>query len=80
MEKTIPIGGNSYGLGLLQVDTGCGAAWGHNGVVPSYSSWALASRDGKHVAVLLATTRAFPNSPGFEAALNGVAATAFCDR
>jgi D-alanyl-D-alanine carboxypeptidase len=80
MEQTIPIGGNSYGLGLLEVDTACGAAWGHNGIVAGYSSWAVASRDGKHEAVVLSTTRAFPSSSGFQETLDALAATAFCDR
>jgi D-alanyl-D-alanine carboxypeptidase len=80
METTVPInsGVNSYGLGLIHVVTTCGAAWGHNGIVPGYSSWAISSPDGKRQAVVLASSRAFPNAADYEAAINALAQTAFC--
>ncbi len=67
-------------LGLLDVSTPCGEAWGHNGIVPGYASWALSSRDGKRQAIVLATARTFPLSPDYEAAVNDVASSAFCHR
>ena len=80
METTRPInsGPNGYGLGLIHVVTSCGRAWGHNGIVPGYSSWAMSSPDGKRQAIVLATSQAFPNAPDYEAAINSLAQVAFC--
>ncbi len=78
MEKTVPIGTNAYGLGVIKVATPCGVAWGHNGIIPGYSSWALSSRDGKRQAIVLATSRAFPEQPSYEDSINLLATTAFC--
>jgi D-alanyl-D-alanine carboxypeptidase len=43
------------GLGVFRLDTRCGAAWGHGGVEPAYSTMALAARDGSRVVVVAET-------------------------
>ena len=78
MEKSVSIGTNGYGLGLIKVPLSCGVAWGHNGIVPGYSSWALSSRDGKRQVVVLATSLTFPQQPAYESAIDQLASTAFC--
>ena len=80
METTVPIpyGSSAYGLGLIRVSTACGGAWGHKGNVPGYTSWALSSTDGKRQAIVLASSTEFPNPGVYEAAVDGLASTAFC--
>jgi D-alanyl-D-alanine carboxypeptidase len=78
MEHTVVAGGNDYGLGLFRTPTPCGDAWGHNGLIPGYRSFALSSKDGRRQAVVLATTRTFPGSSTLSAAFDNLAAVAFC--
>jgi D-alanyl-D-alanine carboxypeptidase len=79
MERTVVAGGNDYGLGLLEVTTPCGSAWGHNGSVPGYMSYALSSKNGQRQAVVLATTRMSTVSAAYDAALNDLVGKAFCN-
>ncbi|GAB3578501.1 serine hydrolase domain-containing protein [Amycolatopsis endophytica] len=59
MRATVPsdLGdGLSYGLGLIRMDLTCGgAAWGHAGTVPGYSSATFATDDGRRAAVVTNT-------------------------
>ena len=48
--------GFDYGLGIFALDTPCGTAWGHNGGIPGYFSFALNTRDGSRSAILLLPT------------------------
>jgi len=80
MEQTVPIGNgdNRYGLGLIRIRTPCGFAWGHDGLVPGYRTLALASRDGKKVAVVAeAISARFPSGPQ-DQTFDELAATAYC--
>jgi D-alanyl-D-alanine carboxypeptidase len=72
MTQTIK-GGEGYraGLGIFEEDLSCGTAWGHGGELPTYSSMAIASRDGSKVVVVA------QNSGGWTAAL-GVAEEIYC--
>jgi D-alanyl-D-alanine carboxypeptidase len=48
MKAVVDVGYDAgYGLGLVQVDTPCGPAWGHDGSFPGFVSIALSSEDGR---------------------------------
>ncbi len=79
MEHTVVAGGSDYGLGLLEVTTPCGSAWGHNGAVPGYMTFALSSKNGQRQTVVLATTRISTVSAAYGAALNDLVGKAFCN-
>jgi D-alanyl-D-alanine carboxypeptidase len=49
----VDIPGQRYGLGLERFPTPCGAAWGHNGVIPGYLTFAFTSKDGDRQALLM---------------------------
>lgn len=51
--KDIDIPGQRAGLGLERFPTPCGAAWGHNGVIAGYVTYAFSSRDGNRQTVLM---------------------------
>jgi D-alanyl-D-alanine carboxypeptidase len=72
MTRTIA-GGEGFraGLGIFEQELSCGAAWGHGGDWPTYSSMALASRDGSKVVIVA------QNSGGWTAALD-VAEEIYC--
>jgi D-alanyl-D-alanine carboxypeptidase len=57
MTRTID-GGQGFraGLGIFELDLSCGTAWGHGGELPTYSSMAMASRDGSKVVVIAQST------------------------
>jgi D-alanyl-D-alanine carboxypeptidase len=44
--------GQAYGLGVIKFPTRCGVAWGHNGDMPGYVSYAFSSRNGRRQMVL----------------------------
>lgn len=47
MQRTVPMGGIDYGLGLYAVDIpGCGRFWGHDGAVFGAGTISLSSADG----------------------------------
>lgn len=53
LEATVPTPiGVSYGLGVYEVATPCGAAWGHDGDVFGYATIALSSLDGSRQVVV----------------------------
>ncbi|UYM05438.1 serine hydrolase domain-containing protein [Solicola gregarius] len=54
METTFKDTG--YGLGLFQLKTSCGVAWGHNGHVPGYLSYAIADGDGRSMFAAVNTS------------------------
>jgi D-alanyl-D-alanine carboxypeptidase len=72
MTRTID-GGQGYraGLGIFDEELSCGDAWGHGGELPTYSSMAIASRDGSKVVVVA------QNGSGWSAALE-VAEEIYC--
>ncbi len=80
MESTVATrsGPDGYGLGLLRLETPCGPAFGHNGLVPGYASYAISSRDGRRQAVILMTVRNFPISLRLTNAENAFLARAYC--
>jgi D-alanyl-D-alanine carboxypeptidase len=45
--------GSTYALGLGEIETPCGSAFGHNGGGAGFKTSVLVSRDGERVAVLL---------------------------
>jgi D-alanyl-D-alanine carboxypeptidase len=53
MTRTID-GGQGFraGLGIFELNLSCGTAWGHGGELSTYSSMAMASRDGSKVVVV----------------------------
>lgn len=51
MKKPVP--GYHYGLGLLQVDTRCGPAYGHEGDALGYRTVVYARPDGSRVALVM---------------------------
>jgi D-alanyl-D-alanine carboxypeptidase len=56
LQTTVAAGPNlEYGLGVMKLQTPCGAAWGHDGATPSAVSISLTSPDGGHQAVLALT-------------------------
>ena len=75
--RRIAQNGSAYGLGLLRVPTPCGDFFGHNGDVAGYSTFALASRDGSHEAVVAATADGWGQA-GAEA-FNALVAAAACE-
>jgi D-alanyl-D-alanine carboxypeptidase len=72
MTQTIE-GGEGFraGLGIFEEELSCGTAWGHGGEWGTYSSMAIASRDGSKVVVVA------QNSGGWTAALD-VAEELYC--
>ena len=55
------LGPRSYGLGIARItslmgkaESPCGAAWGHIGFSPGYTTIALGSKDGKRQVVIMA--------------------------
>ena len=49
----VDIPGQRYGLGLERFPTACGPAWGHNGVIPGYVTYAFSTANGRRQAVLM---------------------------
>lgn len=77
MTDTVPMGeaDAGYGLGVGEVTTSCGTAWGHSGAVPGYSTYTYYDRStGRQVAIGI---NVFGSSrPG--AALNELLELALC--
>ncbi len=56
LQTTVPVApGLDYGLGVFELQTPCGPAWGHDGGTTSSVTISLTSPDGTRQAVLLAT-------------------------
>jgi D-alanyl-D-alanine carboxypeptidase len=54
MTTTVDTGaGFGYGLGLYEVQTTCGPAWGHDGSVPGYRTFAFADPAGRRSVTVL---------------------------
>jgi D-alanyl-D-alanine carboxypeptidase len=56
MQTTVDTGsGLQYGLGLASIELPCGGGtvWGHEGGLPGYENWALATRDGENQVVMM---------------------------
>lgn len=67
-----------YGLGLARLELPCGPAWGHDGGIPGYRTWALSSRDGRRQAVVLANLGEDSLTPAGAAAVMRTLVTAYC--
>jgi D-alanyl-D-alanine carboxypeptidase len=53
MRKFTAVSG-TYGLGLVRLSLSCGGvAWGHNGLLSGYHSWAMATDDGRAAFVIV---------------------------
>ncbi len=65
--------GAPYGLGLTQLPTACGTAWGHEGAITGYAADAWSTRDGTRSVVLLV------NHTGHDHVVSGVVDAALCD-
>jgi D-alanyl-D-alanine carboxypeptidase len=52
LEHQVDFPGQRYGLGLISFPMGCGKAWGHNGDIPGYVTYAFSTRDGRGQMVL----------------------------
>jgi D-alanyl-D-alanine carboxypeptidase len=72
--KTRDPAAGPYGLGLFEVTTSCGAAWGHDGAVPG--SLAHAYSDGDRVVVVLVNRQ--PLDKRQAAAVNRALDAAYC--
>jgi D-alanyl-D-alanine carboxypeptidase len=57
--------GNAYGLGLQKLPEPCGAAWGHGGASPGYSTHALNSKRGNRQVVVLVNATGPLSAAGF---------------
>jgi D-alanyl-D-alanine carboxypeptidase len=62
MRTTVadPEGGGEYGLGIVRVQTPCGAFWGHEGALPGYVTWALTTENAQRSVVLAVTMNPMP--------------------
>ena len=58
------------GLGLFRAPLQCGLAWGHDGSLVGYETRVRASRDGRHIVVVVA------NAWGPRSLLGGIDAVA----
>jgi D-alanyl-D-alanine carboxypeptidase len=67
--------GLGIGLGIWSVETPCGTAWGHEGGIPGYKSFALNNRSGTRSAVVLVPTEL---DEAIGAAFADAVATAAC--
>jgi D-alanyl-D-alanine carboxypeptidase len=52
VEEQADFPGQTYGLGLMSFPTPCGLAWGHNGDIPGYVTYAFSRRNGRRQMVL----------------------------
>jgi D-alanyl-D-alanine carboxypeptidase len=75
---TSPSPGFGYGLGIFRSSLPCGAAWGHNGSVPGYVTWAGSSRDGSRQVVLSANAGEDTLPAAAQQALLQAAVAAYC--
>jgi D-alanyl-D-alanine carboxypeptidase len=56
LQTTVAAGPDlRYGLGVVELQTPCGPAWGHDGATPSGVSISLTSPDGSRQAVMMLT-------------------------
>ncbi|MEU5087021.1 serine hydrolase domain-containing protein [Streptomyces sp. NPDC021356] len=88
MQRTVPVDGMDYGLGLYAVDIpGCGRFWGHDGAVFGAGTIALSSPDGRRQVAagwnLMKYERLKADGTGFEPspvddALNSYVIGALC--
>jgi D-alanyl-D-alanine carboxypeptidase len=56
MRQTVPTPAERPGLGIFRWRLSCGAAWGHGGTEPQYSTMALSSADGTKTVVAAMNT------------------------
>ena len=78
LETAVPTpDGFDYGLGVLELQTPCGPAWGHDGDFFGYSSVALTSPDGsRQVVAALNSDRILSSQTQID--LNSVLLAGFC--
>jgi D-alanyl-D-alanine carboxypeptidase len=79
LETTVAAGpGADYGLGVLELQTPCGPAWGHDGGMPSAVSISLTSPDGARQAGLMVTRDANTWTEQIGIDYGSALLTAFC--
>lgn len=69
----LEVTGSLYGLGLAQLPTGCGVAWGHEGEITGFGAQAWSTRDGTRSVVVLV------NHTGHDHVVSEVVDAALCD-
>jgi D-alanyl-D-alanine carboxypeptidase len=69
-------GYTAYGLGLMRFPSPCGAAWGHRGRTPGYTSYVLFSANGRRTAVALLNDGTLPDTLALK--VDKVVADALC--
>jgi len=74
----VTAGYDAYGLGLMRYPSKCGAAWGHRGRIPGYTSFLLSTADGKRTVVLLLNAGEVPNAALVQGGVNRLVTTALC--
>lgn len=67
-----------YGLGIMQWQTPCGAAWGHDGDSPGYKTVAISSLDGVRQAVVAISSDAWVDPWTDTPLLRRAVIAAFC--
>jgi D-alanyl-D-alanine carboxypeptidase len=80
MQATQPAEGNDYqgyGLGLEGSRYGCGMTWGHGGDVWGYRAVVRASRDARHLVVLLVNE---DESPKLVGPIDSTVASLYCGK
>src|ERR671927_345383 len=78
LEKQADFPGQRYGLGLMSFPTRCGKAWGHNGDIPGYVTYAFSTRDGRSQTVLTVNQDALSLPPDAAKALRPTLVAGFC--
>jgi D-alanyl-D-alanine carboxypeptidase len=68
--------GIGIGLGIWSVETPCGTAWGHEGGIPGYTTFALNDRRGRRSAVVTVPTEL---DDAIGAAFEAAVGTAVCE-
>lgn len=78
VEEHADFPGQRYGLGLMSFPTRCGLAWGHNGDIPGYVTYAFSTRDGRRQTVLTVNQDALSLPAAAAKALKPTLVRGFC--
>jgi D-alanyl-D-alanine carboxypeptidase len=77
MKTTVPaFASDRYGLGLQEMDLGCGRVWGHSGGTPGYTVLAYNSENGAHQAIVVVNLSIGPGR--LASRFGGALASGFC--
>jgi D-alanyl-D-alanine carboxypeptidase len=78
VEEHADFPGQRYGLGLMSFPTRCGTAWGHNGDIPGYVTYAFSTRDGRRQMVVSVNQDALSLPTEAQKALRPAIVAGFC--